>query len=76
MPRGGVTAHEVRARPPVGVLCGLCGAPAGRVSRFLWGVFIIAVHRAFCMLGSGARHIAVYCGELCQTSERGYFRRS
>ena len=32
----------------------VCGAPAGRVPVF-WGVFIIAVHRAF-VLGLGARH--------------------
>ena len=32
----------------------VCGAPAGRVPG-LWGVFIIAVHRAF-VLGLGARH--------------------
>ena len=44
----------------MGVLCGLrrtCGPNPG-----LWGVFIIAVHRSFCVLGLGARHRGVLCG--------------
>ena len=47
MPRGGVAA-----RGPVGVL--RSAAHRRAESRF-WGVFIIAVHRAF-VLGLGARH--------------------
>ena len=39
---------------PAGGRAAVCGAPAGRVPVF-WGVFIIAVHRAF-VLGLGARH--------------------
>ena len=52
MPRGG-WLHEVR-RWSAGGRAAVCGAPAGRESRF-WGVVIIAVRRAF-VLGLGARH--------------------
>ena len=48
MPRGGMAARG----PPVGVL--RSAAHRRAESRF-WGVFIIAVHRAF-VLGLGARH--------------------
>ena len=48
MPRGGVAARG----PPVGVL--RSAAHRRAESRF-WGVFIIAVHRAF-VLGLGAQH--------------------
>ena len=50
MPRGGAWLREVRR--PVGVL--RSAAHRRAESRF-WGVFIIAVHRAF-VLGLGARH--------------------
>ena len=48
MPRGGMAARG----PPVGVL--RSAAHRRAESRF-WGVFIIAVHRAF-VLGLGAQH--------------------
>ena len=49
MPRGGVAAGG----PLVGVLRSV--APRRAESPGFWGVFIIAVHRAF-VLGLGARH--------------------
>ena len=51
MPRGGMAALG----PPVGVL--RSAAHRRAESRF-WGVFIIAVHRAF-VLGLGARHLGI-----------------
>ena len=52
MPRGGWLREE---RLPVGqwACCGL--RRTGGPSPELWGVFIIAVHRAF-VLGLGAQH--------------------
>ena len=50
MPRGG-WLHEVRRWRRAAV----CGAPARAESRWFWGVFIIAVHRAF-VLGLKAWH--------------------
>ena len=47
-PGGGGCVRSAGGRAAV------CGAPAGRVPVF-WGVFIIAVHRAF-VLGLGAQH--------------------
>ena len=49
-PGGGGGLHEVRRW----ACCGLCVAHRRAESRF-WGVFIIAVLRAF-VLGLGARH--------------------
>ena len=54
MPREGVAARG----PPVGVLRSVAHRRAE--SRF-WGVFIIAVHRAF-VLGLGARHRGIVDG--------------
>ena len=56
---GGMAARG----PPVGVLW---SAAHRRAESRFWGVFIIAVHRAF-VLGLGARHRG-YCGAV-----RGYF---
>ena len=54
MPRGG-WLREVRRW----ACCGL--RRTGGPSPGFWGVFIIAVHRAF-VLGLGARHRGMYCG--------------
>ena len=40
---------------PAGGRAAVCSAPRRAASPGLWGVFIIAVHRAF-VLGLGARH--------------------
>ena len=71
MPRGGMAARG----PPVGVL--RSAAHRRAESRF-WGVFIIAVHRAF-VLGLGAQHRGIVelsqrvCLDVCDSFRLLFF---